>query len=44
MKVTITAIVLEDYESQFRKAMEDGDFNLMQALDPEWIGVREDGE
>ena len=42
MIISIKAVVPEDYEAQFRKAMEDADFNLMQALDPEWIGVKID--
>lgn len=40
MIIEITAKVPEDYEAQFRKALSDADFNLMQALDPEWTAVR----
>ena len=40
MIIEITAKVPEEYEVQFRNALSDADFNLMQALDPEWTAVR----
>ena len=40
MIVQITAEVPKDCEEQFRQALVDADFNLMQALDPMWTAVR----
>lgn len=40
MTVIITAEVPKDCEEQFRQALSDADFNLMQALDPKWTAVR----
>ena len=40
MIVEITAEVPKDCEEQFRQALSDADFNLMQALDPKWTAVR----
>lgn len=44
MIITITAEVPKEDEAQFRQAMEDGDFNWMQEIDPRWLEVVEDGE